>query len=63
MFKVTPIIDPRRFETYTNDFSPKLLTAKEVEAYSLTHRYFRVETIRYEEEKQVNPEFSAGTED
>ena len=63
MFKVTPIIDPRRVETYTNDFSPKLLTAKEVEAYSLTHRYFRVETIRYEEEKQANPELPESSED
>ena len=63
MFKVTPIIDPRRIEDYALDYSPKLLTAGEIEAYSETHRYFKVETIRYEKEKQANQEFSAGTED
>lgn len=63
MFKVTPILVPRYFETYADDFSPKLLTSKELEAYSETHRYFRVETIRYEKEEQANQEFSAGSED
>jgi hypothetical protein len=68
MFKVTPIIDPRRFETYTADFSPKFLTSRELEEYSLTHRYFRVETVRWggfhgAEEEQVNQELSEGSED
>ncbi len=52
MYKVTPIIDPRRFETYVTleevKAGPKFLTAKEVEEYSKTHRYFKIETIKWE---------------
>jgi len=68
MFKVTPLLVQRYPETYVSDFSPKFLTAKEVEEYSLTHRFFKVETVQWggfhgAEEEQANSELSASSED
>lgn len=52
-YKVTPIIDPRRFEDYAaiglEDRWPFDLTASELEEYSQTHRHFRVESVEEEE--------------